>query len=51
MDHEPIPQEGEDLVRFAAEANRQLHGQDDTTDGADPRRPGPAENKDQDANF
>jgi hypothetical protein len=32
MDHEPTPQEWEDLVRFAAEANRELHGQDEEDD-------------------
>ncbi|SOC51129.1 hypothetical protein [Ornithinimicrobium cerasi] len=29
MDHKPTPQEREDLVRFAAEANHELHGQDE----------------------
>ncbi|WP_131103139.1 hypothetical protein [Ornithinimicrobium sufpigmenti] len=29
MDHEPSPQEREELVRFAAEADAELRGQDD----------------------
>ncbi|GAA5160068.1 hypothetical protein [Ornithinimicrobium tianjinense] len=32
MDHEPTAPEREDLVRFAAEANRELHGQDEAQD-------------------
>lgn len=28
LDHEPSPQEREELVRFAAEAHAELHGQD-----------------------
>jgi hypothetical protein len=35
MDHEPTPQEREDLVRFAAEANRELHGQVEQEDDQD----------------
>lgn len=35
MDHEPTAQEREDLVRFAAAANRELHGQDNGQDDND----------------
>ena len=29
LDHEPTPQEREELVRFAAAADEELHGQDE----------------------
>jgi hypothetical protein len=43
MDREPTAQEREDLVRFAAEANRELHGQDEEQDDNDVGTQGPGQ--------
>jgi hypothetical protein len=43
MDHEPTAQEREDLVRFAAEANRELHRQDEEQDHNDVGTQGPSQ--------